>query len=83
VTSGELRLSKEEELNNKLKYNGDLRFILRKSNDKLAFHTIDIDKYQTGDSILIDTDKNKILVYRQNLLTSENEITTSMSGRPF
>jgi hypothetical protein len=50
--SGNLRLSKEDILNEKLKYNGLLRFILTKPNDKLAFHSINIDKYQKGDSIV-------------------------------
>ena len=83
VVNGDLRLSNEDKLNERLKYNGHLRFILKKQDDKLAFHTINIDKYQKGDSIVINTDSNKILIYRQSELSSENEISSSLSGRPF
>ncbi len=83
LSNGELRLTAEDELKEKLKYHGDLGFILKKPEDKFAFHVINVEKYQQGDSIVVNTDSNRILIYRQRKLTFENEITPCLSGRPF
>jgi hypothetical protein len=73
----------EDKLQDQLKYNGDLRFILFRPNNVLAIATGMADKYKTGDSIVVDTDNNTITFYRGNKMISESEVTEALNGRPF
>ena len=81
-TSGDVTLSTENLMNRKLKYNGSLRFILN-FEGKLAFHSRDLNKYNAGDSLAINSDHDKIYIYENGKLTAESEISGAISGRPF
>jgi hypothetical protein len=83
TTAGDLNHSTENLMNQKLKYNGSLRFILNFGKGKLAFHSRDLNKYNTGDSLAINSDDDKIYIYQKGKLTAESEISRALSGRPF
>ena len=83
ITGGNPELSRESMLEDQLEYNGDLDFILDKPNHTLAFHTLVADKYKVGDSLVINTDRNRITVFRNHKYVTENDIAASLSGRPF
>src|SRR2546421_8383731 len=50
----------ERQLNQKLKHNGNLRFILNRRNGRLATATTEATKYAVGDSIRVITNQNVI-----------------------
>jgi len=83
ATGSDLNLSTEKQVNQKLKYNGSLQFILNFGKGKLAFHSRDLHKYNTGDSLTINSDDDKIYIYRKGKLMAESEISKALSGRPF
>jgi hypothetical protein len=83
ATGGDLNPSTEKLVNQKLKYNGSLRFILKFGKEKLAFHSRDLNKFNTGDSLVINSDDDKIYIYQKGKLTAESEISRALSGRPF
>jgi hypothetical protein len=83
TASGDLNLSTENLMNQKLKYNGSIRFILNFGKDKLAFHSRELNKYSAGDSIAINSDNDKIYIYQKGKLAAESEITSALSGKPF
>jgi hypothetical protein len=74
-----LDLSTEDRAGQKLKFNGSLRFILEEDS-ALAFHARDIGKYQSNDSLVINSDVGKIFIYRQGKLTAESEIWKALNG---
>ncbi len=82
-TKGDVNLSKEDRVNKKLKFNGSVRFILPMANGTLAFHSRDLEKYQTRDSLVLNTDIDKIFIYRQGKLTAESAVSQALSGRFF
>lgn len=83
ITAGNPELSRESMLGKQLEYNGDLDFILDKPNHTLAFQTLVADKYRVGDSLVVNTDRNRITVFRDHKYVTENDIAASLSGRPF
>jgi hypothetical protein len=83
VTFGEHDLSSEDQVNKKLRFNASLRFVLKMPAGKKAFHSRDLDKYQIGDSIAINSDLDKIFIYRQGQLGGESNISHALSGRVF
>lgn len=78
--SGDLVLSNEDKLNEGITHVSDLRFILEGPDNKLGFHTICIDKYHKGDSIVINTDLDEILIYRHNAFVSKCEVSSCLSS---
>jgi len=83
LTNGTAEKFVEDKLNDQLKYNGDLRFILFKPSDRLAIITSTADKYQPGDSLSVNTDMDKISIFRDGRVISENKVTDALNGRPF
>ncbi len=83
ITDGEVSNSTEDHTNRQLKHNGNLRFILKRPNNKLAIGTTELKKYLIGDSIRIITEQNVIKIYRNKIFIAEAEIAKSLSGRPF
>lgn len=82
-TLGELNLSSEHQANQKLKYNRKLQFVMKVGKEKLAFHSRDLTKYNTGDSLAINSEVDKIYIYRKGKLMAESQISQALSGRPF
>jgi len=72
-------LYEEDRLNAKLKYARSLRFVRRKKYI-LFFLSFNINKYQKGDSIVINSAADKISVFRSDTLTYENKISPSIGG---
>ncbi|MEQ1585177.1 MAG: hypothetical protein ABL895_04820 [Cyclobacteriaceae bacterium] len=83
LTNGTADKSLEDKLNAQLKHNGDLRFILFKPNNRVAIITSTADKYQSGDSLYVNTDMDKISIFREGRVISENKVTEALNGRPF
>lgn len=83
LTGGDVESSTEAAVNRKLKYNDRLRFIHHIDDHKLWFFTGEINKYNSGDSIHVNTDENKIMVYRNGGFFTESEIAAQLIGRPF
>ena len=75
--------SQEDNLNTKLKHNGNLRFLIPKTEGKMILISRNADRLAPGDSLIINTDMNKITVFRKGMKIDENEVTSSMNGRPF
>jgi len=82
-TGGEFNPSTEDRVNQKLKFNRSLQFALRMANGTRAFHSRDLHKYRTGDSLAINSDVDKIYIYRKGRLTAESQISEALSGRLF
>jgi hypothetical protein len=82
ITDGKVNKAVEGNLNRRLRYNGNLRFIFVIQN-KLAMRTMDADKYAVGDSIRVITDQNSIKIYRSKTLVGKAEIARSLVGRPY
>jgi uncharacterized membrane protein len=80
TTFGEVDLLTEEQKNGNLKVNSSLRFLLPMDNGALAFHARDLDKYQPSDSIIIDSDVDRIYIFRQGKLTGESQIWKELNG---
>jgi len=83
LTNGTAEKAVEDKLNDQLKYNGDLRFILFKSNDRVSIITSMANKYQSGDSLSVNTNMDKISFFRDSRVISENKVTEALNGRPF
>jgi len=84
ITNGDMKRTTEYGLNKQLEFNGELQLIRRTADRKLTiFIRNDIDKFQKGDSITINTDEGKIKNFRNQELISEKELISSLSGRPF
>jgi hypothetical protein len=82
-TGSEPNLSAENRTNQKLKYHGSLKFILNFGKGKLAFHSRDLHKYKTRDSLVINSENDKIYIYHDGKLAAKSEISGALSGRPF
>jgi len=82
ITDGEVNKAVERNLNRRLKYNGNLRFVVDRGTT-LAILTSDAGKYALGDSLRITADRDLIEVYRNKILVSHSEITKSLMGSPF
>ena len=81
---GTFEESVEDKLKDELKYSGELRFIFRNENTiAMSINTKTADKYQTGDSIVVDTNNNKITFHRGAKVISENKVTEALACRPF
>jgi len=81
---GTFEESVEDKLKDELKYSGELRFILPNENTiVMSINTKTADKYQTGDSIVVDTNDNKMTFYRGAKVISENKVTDALAWRPF
>ena len=83
ATGGEFNPSTEDRVNQKLKFNRSLQFALKMPNGTRAFHSRDLNKYRTGDSLAIMSDIDKIYIYRKSKLTAESPISGALSGRLF
>jgi len=83
LTNGTAEKFVEDKLNDQLKYNEVLRFILFKPSDRLAIITSIADKYQPGDSLSVNTDMDKISIMRDGRVIPENKVTDALNGRPF
>ncbi len=83
IVDGTVNRYLEHQLNEKLKHNGSLWFILNRPNGRLGTLTTDAKKYAVGDSIRVITDHNVIKIYRNKILVSEAEIAKSLIRRPF
>lgn len=81
---GTFEESVEDKLKDELKYSGELRFIFRNENTiAMSINTKTADKYQTGDSIVVDTNNNEITFHRGAKVISENKVTEALAWRPF
>lgn len=80
TTRGEVNLSTEEQKNRNLKVNRSLRFLMQMEDGTLAFHARDLDKYQPNDSLVIDSNVDRIYIFRQGKLTAESEIWKTLNG---
>jgi hypothetical protein len=84
TTGGDLNRSTEHRINQHLKYNRELQFIFNPfGKDKLGFHARDLNNYNTGDSLVINSDEDKIYIYRKEKLVAQSLISKALSGRPF
>ena len=76
--------SVEDRLKDELEYSGDLQFIFSNAtHHAMNFNTKTVDKYQIGDSVVVDTDNNKITLYRGPEVISEDKVTEALAWRPF
>ena len=76
--------SAEDRLKDQLEYSGDLQFIFSNStHNVMKFNTKTVDKYQIGDSVVFDTDNNKITLYRGTKVICEDKVTEALAWRPF
>ncbi len=82
ATAGELNLSTEDRVNQKLKFNASLRFILPVAG-KLAFHSRDLTNYHLHDSLVINTDVDKIFIFRHGRRAAQSELSKALSRRFF
>lgn len=80
MTRGEVDFSTEDRKNRNLKVNRSLMFILRYDNGVLAFHARDLDKYQPNDSIVINSDVDRIYIFRKGKRIAESEIWKELNG---
>jgi hypothetical protein len=80
LTNGEVNLEDEELANRNLKVNRSLRFLMKENDGTLIFHARDLDKYQLHDSLVIDSDVDRIYIYRQGKLITESEIWKTLNG---
>lgn len=83
VTRGDLNPSTEHLVNQKPKQNNSLQFILDVGKEKQAFHSRDINKYNVGDSLAINSDDDKIYIYRKGKRIAESQISHALNGLPF
>lgn len=84
TTGGDLNLTTEHRVNQKLKYNRQLQFIFNPfGKDQLGFHARDLTNYQAGDSLVINSDEDKIYIYRNGQPVAQSLISKALSGRPF
>ena len=82
IIDGSPELSTESRLSKQLEFNEHLDFVLQQPDHKLAFHSIVADTYKVGDSLVVNTDRGRITVFRNSKYVTENDIAASLSGRP-
>jgi len=75
--------SKEDNLNLKLKHNGNLRFLIPKIEGRMILISRNADRLAPGDSLIVNTDMNQITVFRKGVKIVENDAISYMNGRPF
>jgi len=77
--------SYENKLNDQLESNGNLRFLVFKSKEKIEieFPMNRPTQYLPGDSICVNTNENHIVIYRNGKEISKVEAIESLRGRPF
>lgn len=81
VTHGHLDTNREMALGQKLKYWGQLVLFLYEG-DKVELLNGNA-KYQSGDSLYLNSDSNVVRIYRKGHLIKESELMSSLRGRPF
>jgi hypothetical protein len=83
VIDGNPDNSVEKGLKRHLKYNGRLDFVFLLPNGGASIFIHHAKDYLPGDSLDINTDDNRVRIYRDGVMISEDKITDSMRGRPF
>jgi|GEM_PF-1247559 len=80
VVGAEPDFASEARANRHLKANAMLAFVLR-SNGHLSFHARDLEHFRAGDSLAIDTDADKIRIFRHRALAAESQVSKALTGR--
>jgi hypothetical protein len=83
ITKGKIDKSKERKLQHKLKGNGRLDLFVHQPEGKFEMITPIAYKYQRGDSIYVNTNEDRISLYRKNKLISQYEVMASLRSAPF
>jgi hypothetical protein len=83
VTKGRIDKSREEKLRNELEHNRRLRLFVHYPNGQLEMITPIAYKYRSGDSIHINSNEDRIFLYRKNKLISQYELMASLRSAPF
>jgi lipopolysaccharide export system protein LptC len=74
----------EDDLNNEKMFKGqEMRFLMFRPKGKLTIFTPAGGKAAVGDSIYIDSDANRLYLFRDGEKLTESSISSSLRGRPF
>ena len=81
VIAGKFDKNREDELAGKLKYWGQLVLLIPRGE---SFELLNgLAKYQSGDSLYLNSDQNIVRIYRGKELLSESDLVRALRGRPF
>jgi hypothetical protein len=82
-TNGNFNISVEDSLVRHLKHHKRMRFLTRARGGNVEFISGNADQYLRGDSVCINSENNKILIYRKGNKVYDNELIASIRGAPF